>query len=640
MRGPMSKLAGLFAEVGARLSRTARAESRTLPAPGANDWGYAPYQWEGYPDTKLPPGCPVIALGVNGEVSYFVDTLGQIIPSPAGSRTDDRLFDLFKGASNYVHHHWPARDRKGEPNYDNVEKRKAWNCLINAAARKGLFDPATRVRGRGGWPWGRKNEVFLWHAGARIYTSHEGRFVEAEPGEIDGKFYPAGPEMPEPWNAAVPIEDSPGPAILRHLQSWRYRRQQLDPVLLTGAIACAFYGGALEQRPVTLLVGDRGQGKSSLQKFFKELMGDFLLDTANTTAAGIYQKVRSDSLAVWVDEFEGSAHGNARAQAIIDLARQAYSGSIAMRGGSDHNGTQFQLSSSFFFSAIAPPPMEAADYSRMAVVSLLRLAPGSEEPDFPLDVGVASRMLLRRLIDQWPAFRGYLEQWRRAFRKSGLDSRFCDTFGHFLAGAHVLLGDEGMEEAGIPVTASEEAIGAWVTEATAYERGLIVDNWRACLEHLLGTTITAWHEGAKPTVGDVLRRYATTGIEDGLDIKPARQRLGVAGLGLVDLADDRAKGARGALRARESWMALHGEDRRPYLLVVPNKGPALAQIYTNTRWAGGGWRMALQQAPPHIAISGEGIPEMAKINGAVERCTCIDVVAYLAEAKAGEALEG
>ncbi len=212
----------------------------------------------------------------------------------------------------------------------------------------------------------------------------------------------AGPPLPMPCDGPVPDVDSPGPLILKHLASWRYKRQTLDPVLLLGWLACAFYGGALQQRPVALLTGDRGQGKSSMQHFLKSLMGSLLIDAANTTAAGIYHRLKRDSLAVWVDEFEGSPHGSARSTAIIELARQAYSGALALRGGSDHQGTQFQLSSAFFFSAIKPVGLQSRRIiSRMAIVNLKRLDAAQEPPDFPLDPEEAGRMLLRRLMERW-----------------------------------------------------------------------------------------------------------------------------------------------------------------------------------------------------------------------------------------------
>lgn len=640
MRLGLSRLINLFAETAQSVERDRRARADSYPIAGDEAWGYDSFSWEGYPDFKLPPRCPVIPLGVLGDVAYFVDPLGQVLASPASSRRDQQLFDLFKGRSNFVHHHWPGRAKveiKGEtqyvPTYHKIEARQAWNCLINAASRKGIFDPSERMRGRGGWVVGAGRELFLWHAGDAIFMASDGLLREAEPGDIDDKFYAAGPPLIEPWKARVADDANPAPAILKHLQTWRYKRQDLDPVLLLGAIACAFYGGALDQRPVTLLTGDRGQGKSSMQAFVKSIMGSLLIDAANTTAAGIYQRLKRDSLAVWVDEFEGSARGDGRTAPIVELARQAYSGALALRGGADHQGTQFQLSSAFFFSAINPPAMEAADYSRMAIINLQRLDIGVDPPVFDLDPREVGRMLLRKLMDDWGVFRGYLAQWRQAFRRSGLDARFCDTFGTFLAGAHVLLGDIGMEDAGIPVTASAEIIGGWVQAATAHERSLIVDNWRACFEYLLAQTIEDWGGTKKVSIGAVLRGYERAvgdSDEEGenYDLSSARQRLEAAGMGLVDLVGGRADKVWQACRARAGWMDIHPHDRRPYLLAVPFDHPALNRMFAGSKWQGGGWRTALQQAPPHVALGGPGIPEVAKIARVAKRAIMLDLRGY------------
>ncbi|WP_164085394.1 hypothetical protein, partial [Stenotrophomonas maltophilia] len=74
------------------------------------------------------------------------------------------------------------------------------------------------------------------------------------------------------------------------------------------------------------------------------------------------------------------------------------------------------------------------------------------------------------------------------------------TYGTLLACATMLLGDAGMEAAGLPVT-EPGLLGPMIAEATAAERGERTANWRACLEHLLASPIEAWKGGEKPTVG-------------------------------------------------------------------------------------------------------------------------------------------
>lgn len=638
---PVSRLVNAFAEKIGELTGSRRKAERDSPMPGSQDWAYASFNWPGYPDQRLPPDCPIKPLGRQGNIVWIVDTMGQIIGFAPSERKDAQLFDLFAGHSNYVCHHWPGRNKKGEPVHDNVEMRKAWNCIVNAAERQGFFDPNEKVRERGGWAGGEKREKFIWHAGDQIYIWHDGALLLAEPGDIDGKFYVGGPQLVEPWMAEVSEEESPGHAIYAHLASWAYRRPGFDPLLLTGAIACAIYGGALEQRPVMMITADRGQGKSSLKAFVKSLLGPLLVVTDNATAMGIAQRIKKASLATWVDEFEASPHGNAKQMGIMELARQAYSGSTGLRGTTDHKGNDFTSQGAFFFSAINPPAGESADISRAGMINLLRLPHGQEPPAFPLDEKEAQRLLIARLMQNWDRFNGHLEQWRAMFRRTrGLDSRFADTFGTLLAAAHVLLGDAGMEAAGVPIAESEAAIGEWILNQTKLERSLQTENWRACLEHLLAQPIQNWDSGRKPTIGQVLRGLEAESGDELLSIEEARKRLEAAGLGLYDLRNGKTLRAQQALRRRPGWQERFEARGTLWLLAVPHDGPVLGKMFEGSKWNGGGWRTALAQAPGTVTLSGDGMPEFTKINSASKRAVFIDLAGYRAEAMQGLEDEG
>ena len=623
---------GLFRDIGAELTRS-RERNHESPRPGKDNWHYNYCDWDGYPDQKLPGNCPISVLGVQGDVMHVVDTLGQIISVPASKRKPEVLFDLFKGHSNYVFHHWPQVNKEG-PVFTNIEARQAWNCLLNVAARRGLFDPIDKVRGRGGWAAGGASRgLFVWHAGDMVFVVHEGKLRQCDPGMLGDKFYAAGPAIIAPWLEPVPVEDSPGPAVLKHLMTWRFQRRELDAVLLLGAIGCAFYSGALEQRPFSMIVGDRGVGKSSLigmegHGFIKALLGDAMLDAGNASEAGIVQILGQDSRPIALDEFEQKADNNTRANTLIEMIRQMYSGTLRVRGGQDHKGTKFRLQSPVFAAAINPPQFEAQDYSRMAIFNLERFAPGTALEPFPLDPQVAGRMMLRRLMDGWGEFNAALATWRSVFRQAGLDARFGDTFGTLLASAQTLLGEAGMEEAGLPVTQSEEALGAWMRERTAYERSLISDNWRNCLEHLLAQTIVAWTNGNKPTVGAVLKEHEASQ----LDTKAVRERFACAGLGIIDLEDGRAKKLRDALFADPEFARLHEDRRTRYLFCVPHKGPSLNALFTGTKWRDGAWTRTLRQAPASVVLTGPAINEYVKIGRVLERCTIIDLAGYDREA--------
>ncbi len=89
------------------------------------------------------------------------------------------------------------------------------------------------------------------------------------PGEVDGMFYPQRPPITVPWREPVPPKDSPAKQLLEDLRSWTWERPTLDPVLVLGAIGVMFLGAALPWRPHLFLSGDKGVGKSTLQKVIR-----------------------------------------------------------------------------------------------------------------------------------------------------------------------------------------------------------------------------------------------------------------------------------------------------------------------------------------------------------------------------------
>lgn len=577
------------------------------PAPDRSRGGIKAGQWPGAPADILPPGCPVIPLGVDGKVSYFIDTLGQLVPVASSEWSKKMLLQLFATQPNYLYWAWPRFAQKTFA-INGLEVDDAMQCLIKAAALRGMFSPADRVRGGGAWE--SKAGDLLWHAGDRIYRVAGSKLEAAAPGEIEGIFYPQRPAGVVPWQEPVDPAKSPVGELLDQLRSWNWERPVLDPLLVIGWLGCAFAGGALPWRPHLVTTGDKGVGKSTLHHLVKEILGASLHSTAETTPAGIYQRVKQDSLPVAIDELEAGAD-NRRVMALVSLARLASSGAVMYRGGSEHVGVEFQLRNTFFMSAINPPPLEPADRSRLALLNLGKLDPASVRKPPTVTAELIGRMILRCVMDGWPTYRQQLAYWRGVLHEAGMDSRGQDTWGTLLTMSNLLLGDERMEAAGLPV-ADPQRLGRLVARATAMERAEATDNWVDCLNHLLGSTIEAWKSGERPTIGHVLEEWEG----ERLSHEAANDRLGLVGL-----------------RCRDEEIAgeydVRGQLKRRHLLVVPvGTTPTLARIYQNSKWSSGVWSTALKQAPKHIVIRDRRNGQNVKINRTVVRCIFVDLDAF------------
>lgn len=558
--------------------------------------------WPGYPFDALPPDCPVTPIGKDGTVSYFIDSLDQLRGVASKDWNGNAIVDLFAMRPHFVSWAWPkwSEGKKGKsPIILGFDVRDVTTCLVKQAAKRGLFDPSERVRGRGAWV---AREQLIWHSGDLLWAVSGRKLESSRPGEIDGMFYPRRPPIMRPWPEPVDPDDTPAHAIYKALCTWTLERGPLDAVLIVGAIGCMLLSGALPHRPHLAFMGDFGVGKSALQTLVQSVLASALHRAGNASEAGIRQRLGLDAMPVALDEFEAKAD-NMRAKAILDLARISYDGQRLWRGGQDHKGVEFQARSSFLCSGIQLPPMNSADRSRFAVLNLGKID-AKRMGDPPVINQASGRMLLRALMDAWPRFPAVHDDWRRTLRQAGLSDRAQNTYGILLAVAQLLLGEAALEDAGLPVTEAER-LGLLVAAATAEERASQTPNWRDCLERLLGSPIDVRDGGTKPTVGALLEA-----VEKNKDELPlVQQKLAAGGLAAIIESDP---------------LAAFGKHR--VLLAVPCKSPLVEKLFAGSIWQEGGWTSALRQGVEADVVAKDG--RNVKINRASTWCRIVDLAAY------------
>ncbi|MCA0423571.1 MAG: hypothetical protein LCH61_09645 [Proteobacteria bacterium] len=613
-RKGLTAIAAVWADAKAEVARRQAARD-PLPGNGApkaeGGWGYKAGMWPGAPADALPPDCPVVPLGRDGETYWFLDSMQQLNGVHRDKWGKKLLLDLFNARPNYLQHHWPrwAAAKKGggaELTMNGVEVDNAVNCLMHACADIGSIEIDTRVRGRGAWRTDRGELV--WHAGDALYSATRGVLKSSGPCAIDRIVYPGAAPILTPW--AEPAGQDEAVNLLRLFQKWNFERPKLDPLIILGGIGCCFLGGALDWRPYLFFTGGAGVGKSTLQAALRAVLHDALIKGSNVTEASLRQFGRRDSLPIAIDEFEAS-EDNRKVAAVIDLARIAASGDDILRGGADHHGARFTMRSTFMFSAINPPPMGAADKSRMAMINLepLNRTAGGQTP--VIDGDTTGRIILRLLMDRWPDLNRTLANWRDALRSAGFSDRAQMTYGTLMAVAELLVGPEVMEAEGLPVT-EPDRLGAALSAYTETERSDQADNWVNCLHKMFAATIDAWKDGQKPTVGNVFEQMRLT--SGGFDEVMANARLQLVGLKVV--------------------RAFAPDGTEVSALAVPtspNLGPA--KILQGTEYRDGVWNSALKQAPRSVVrrdlVTDKGQPlSVVKINNAATRAQFIDLAAW------------
>ena len=548
-----------------------------------------PGNWEPGPE-GLPPDCPVWPLGVDGDYYWLIDTIGQLRCVKDTQFNRAKIQSLFAGRINYLFWAYPRKDKDGH--VTSWRPERVGEDLVSAAALQGPWDSVEKVRGRGAWL--ARDGSLVYHCGEHLYINGKRDDI----GELGGHVYPTRPAIPAPWPKKVSNKDNPARPIMKLFRRFEWVRAEVDPVLLLGQVCTAFVGGALPWRPPAFITGDKATGKSTLQAIYKALLGAALIQSADTTPAGIYQHVGQDSLAVAIDELEAETESGKAAQ-IIKLARLSASGALMLRGGAEHKGVEFQARSTFLFSSINAPPLQPQDLSRMALLRLQKLPDDAEALHFdPAELAMMGRKILRILCDNWHRFPATFAAYKETLAGAGHDGRGQDTFGTLLACVD-LLAEPIADKICVPLGPE---IDEWKTLLQARGMAEYADalpNWWNCLSHLLSVPVDAWRNGTKQVVGQIVDDLVNG---RGGDYQDNKKLLAQAGLGIP-----RPKAS------DDLWLA------------IPNQNTLTRKLFVGSKWCGdegaGVWGPALQQAPKDLWRSAT-----CRVNGVSQRCTMIKLI--------------
>lgn len=573
--------------------------------------GYKPGQWPGAPYANMPPDCPVSVLGFDndGEGVWILTASGQLVCE--SKWTAMTLAGLYAPFVDYLLWAWPAFSKAKKVTNDDgsevmrpavverVEVQRAAMCHIREAGTRPTFSPADKHRGRGGWV--DDNGAFLWHSGKWLWQVKNGRIERAKPAMVGKYLYTNQSTTIVPWQEAVGVEESPARRILGYLKSWNWERPYLDPLLVLGFIATALMGGALKTRPIIFTTGGAGVGKSTLQSLIRQVLDQAVFCAADTTAAGVYQRAKKDSLPFMIDELEAKV-GSTKEQAVIQIARVAYSGDDISRGGADHEGTTFKMFNSFFFSAILPPPLMTQDKTRMAILNLQKLDHAGRGVGEMVLLETDGRMILRQVMDGFTEFNELKQDYFETLAKQGFDSRAIDTYGTLLAAAQMLVGAEMVEDIGLPID-DQARLGEIIAQATALERAEQKEPWLQCLEFLLSCALPNYTAGERMTIGYLLENLGRGG--DGTwDLNEARRKLNTVGLSLQQ----------SPVEPGDYWLA------------IPPQGEALLELFRKSDWYGGNWVTALKQGPKDVIL--RNLPDQrckVKINRTTLTCVLVSL---------------
>ena len=537
-------------------------------------------RWE-----HLPEDCPVVALGVNGDHSYYLDANRQLRSLKAGDHGRLHIQHLFSPRIDVLWDNWKKYDKEG--NVTGWDNAKVSEKLMMAAASAGIWQPENRERGTGAW-LGDDGELIV-HCGDEILVGRGGKEDPGwhMPGLIGRYVYPAESETPRPEVEPGVSMDGAAADLLQLLESWPWKRG-VDATLMLGWLAAAMVGGALDWRPAVWMTGGSGSGKSTLQKLIRLIMGEAgLVQVSDSSAAGIWQKLGHRTLPVALDEQEAD-QDNRKLDNVVKLARQAASGGLVLRGGQDHKAAEFQARSAFLFSSILVPPLSPQDRSRLAILELGNLPHDAVAPKLDRSRWQAVGTALRwRMFSHWDDMPDMIETYRVALAAAGWDSRGADQFGVLLAAADMAL--TGGPADGEHAAAMVEKLGHQMKDVDARDE----DNM---LRWLLTSQVDPYRSGAKKMMGEWIRRAA--GGSWAAEFPEAGEEWDTRGAGKV----------LGLYGLRIEWMAnrIPGKDALYWpevpqatvpVLHFANDHRGLASLFESTHWASrsgtqGVWRQA------------------------------------------------
>lgn len=563
----------------------------------------------------LPDDCPVTPIGKNGLLCHYLDGAGSYVQLEAKAHSKNTLYGLFGQHAGFMI--GPLQWAKG---FDEKTRRpkdfapdKVARDLIAACDAEGPFPGPECLRGNGAWAG--EDGALLVHCGDVVMN---GKVVE-RPGKRDRHIYVRRPARTRPATMPQPAgEEGPGAELLRLLRCWQWRRPELAPKLMLGAIGAAWLCGAMEVRPQIWVTGERGSGKSTLMKrLLAQVLheGESCIVTDDPTPAGVRSRMQQDSIALIYDEAEPS-EDNTKLNGVIELARSAFSGGSSLRSTSDHGNVMHAIRFAGFFSSILRPSFKTQDLSRICTFVLLK-NPSGRAPQLAADtLRLLGRRLHRRMIDMWPDFQLRLALWRDAVIAAGLDGRGADLYGTLLAAQDVMLHDDAPDSDTLAETA------AAVAEATRADRAEEEPEWSRCLGHLRTSPAPQWRGGQQGDIGMVIAQAArrqVIQVEDAEPRRPTAQEAADAERALAAL------GLRVVLtRDAGSTHPIVDPITRDYvgMLAVANAHATLASIFNRTPWAAragaaGAWKAALEETP------GARVSKEMRFGGATSRCVLV-----------------
>jgi putative DNA primase/helicase len=295
-------------------------------------------------DSSMP--FKILGIGDDGRAAFITEE-GRAMEWTLDSISKNKLVVLCGQA--YWLTEYPGK--KG-PDWD-----AAIDDIIRISQNKD-FDKSD-VRGRGAWKDGDK---ISYNDGVKVYGEHAKKKIYLRLRQKD-----------------IGINDAPAEKeLLDNIKNTVFRMSfetPADAVRCLGWSVLAPFGGALEYRPALFLTGESGTGKTQVANLIiKKISACEWFNGSGTTSAGIRGKVKYNSEAIVLDEFEADTpKKKLDREDILTFMRVNVSNDApdTVKGTKDGGFNSFKMQNIFGFIAKDPTVESEADENRIFRVNMV-----------------------------------------------------------------------------------------------------------------------------------------------------------------------------------------------------------------------------------------------------------------------------
>ena len=395
---------------------------------------------------KIDPSAfvEIIKLGYLGKKYFYFNTQSLKMESLTPTEHNKNQYLAMANHKYWGDHYAYKKDKEGNQTvYADFEA--VTEKIFEEQRAKGFFK-YDNIRGYG---TNKDDKEIIVNLGDSLF--HKGHKVSIFSNTIKSKyFYEANKAID--INFKSELTEKEGQSIVETFQKLNYKNER-DYVYLCGWLALSQVFGALDWRPHIWITGVKGSGKTTILKWIHDMI-PFSIAVKDSTAAGIKQEIKNNSMAVIYDEAEPNDEiGKKRMAQVIELARQCSSltDSRVLRGTIHGDAICYRTNAIFLFGSIQKFLPTTADVSRFFPVEMIasRNQQAQEFTNIQLEmekIATDSNKIFTRMVNRFDQLQENIKVAVKTIKAEGNDARPADQLAAIIAGYYTLQYDSPMTE--------------------------------------------------------------------------------------------------------------------------------------------------------------------------------------------------